>query len=178
MNSLPAYIGLVIGVTAAIQVAYRTLDRVRKARATVIKRDERIARASIALRESARLSLAMRREHRELEGDVDKMQRRTAARVERISELEETTIRTYVLDDRKAPGDFTFLTTITHPAFDKLAPGAPADLIASWREGRRYLLWASDMERATSRAALRCPPSKGYVVAPLELYQGTSDIPG
>lgn len=178
MNSLPAYIGLVIGATAAIQVAYRTIDRVKKARATAIQRDERIARASIALRESARLSLALRREERDLSRDVDKMERRTAARVDRISELEETTIRTYVLDDRKSPSDFTFLTTISHSAFDKLAPGAPAELIASWKEGRRYLLWASDKDRATSRAALRCPASKGYVVGPMELYQGTSDIPG
>jgi hypothetical protein len=162
---LPIIIGGVIGAAAAAHFVARTRERVAQA----AKEDSlvlKLGQLSQSIRGRARQSLLLRRRKAALQQEMARLGPQLLDERERLAETDATMVRTYVLNDRKMPGDIGYVFTISHPAFQALAPGAPPGLADSWRAGRRCIVWAADPERATKRAALRCSPQRGYVYGP------------
>jgi hypothetical protein len=175
--SLSAWIGLTIGLSACVQVGLRTHKRLRRTRASRVQRGNVLDRASKLVRDLAKETLELKRDARRMTEEMERMETRTQDRTKRISELEASAVRIYVLDDRKTPNDNAFVVTVSHPSFERLAPGAPPELARSWAGGRRYLVWAVDRDKANVRAALRCPAGKGYVIAGPAEPMGAAALP-
>lgn len=162
---LALFIGTVVGLGLAGQFIVRARARIAQV-GKVDGMEAKLKALGSSIRSRAKQSIQLRYRMERLQEEAARLGPKLRLEEERLLEAEAAVIRTYVLDDRKMAGDTGFVFMISHPAFSALAPGAPPSLVASWRKGRRCVLWAADVERATKRATLRCSPQKGYVFGP------------
>lgn len=168
-------LALLIGILVGIGFAGHFISRTRARIAEVGKVDgteAKLKALSSSIRSRAKQSIQLRYRTERLKDEASRLGPKLRLEEDRLLEAEAAVVRTYVLDDRKMEGDSGFVFMISHPAFSALAPGAPLELVESWRKGRRCVIWAADVERATKRAALRCSPQKGYVYGPTVLPLG------
>ncbi|MFM2042137.1 MAG: hypothetical protein RLY86_713 [Pseudomonadota bacterium] len=175
MDSIAAWIGIIAGIAAAAQVFATVTRRIRQVRALHQGRLRQVADLSREVREKARATLDLRREEKamakemqDLSGHID-----TGEQVVQRKRAAESFI--HVLDERRNPGDHPFLVTIRHPNFAEIARHPPRDVVGSWSDGRRYLVWANAPKMAGAKAAMRFNADRGFQVGPPEPFDGKAD---
>ncbi len=73
--------------------------------------------------------------------------------------------RLFVLDDRRTKADFNWIALITHPDYaDGVNHNAQPELTQSWQKGRRFLVFAPDVQKARDKVLARHPERLGYRV--------------
>jgi hypothetical protein len=169
---LPLFFGLLAGGVVALQVFTSVSGRMRHTRAQHRAKRERVNHASRMVRERAQATLALRREERQMEVELEELDRSITdgeATAEREKRAE---TQLYVFDERKNLGDQAFLLTISHSDFNNLAKHAPPEICQSWRTGRRYMVWAASEKMAMAKATMRFNQDKGYRVSDLAPFAG------
>lgn len=176
---------LVIAVGALIILALLRLRlilrRWQQVSADVVRADRSRRGQCRRLRELGRQSLHLKREVREAEAQVEQQQDRLDLVTERLAEARRRGARyTYVLDDRRTEHDTEFLVTLQNPHFDKILPQAAQSAVKSWREGRRFVVWALDQAGALEKVDRRFPGKLHYKVVAIQgepAAEGASDPP-
>jgi TolA-binding protein len=74
--------------------------------------------------------------------------------------------RLWVVSDRWSPGDKAFVAHVSNPEVAIIRSGNPHAV--AWQAGRRCLLWGSTARQASERFAARFPPSRGWMISPVE----------
>ena len=159
---------LLIIIAAALTLVLTAV----RARKRLSKVDERISRLrtvirehSLAIRTMARETLAMRRQDKRLEAQIDELAGQCQDLKAKIAEAEKVDRRIYVLDDRKTPADQSWIISLMHPNYKlHVQPEATPDLNMAWSVGRRYVVWAVDKDRALDKLNSRLPKEKGFVI--------------
>ena len=159
----------ILFIVAAALTLILTTVRVRK---RLSKVDERISRLrtvirehSMAIRTMARETLAMRRQDKRLEAQIEEVSGQCLDIKAKIVEAEKVDRRIYVLDDRKTPADQTWIISVMHPNYKlHVTPEATPELSMAWSTGRRYVVWAVDKDRALDKLHSRLPKEKGFVI--------------
>ncbi|MEI6557335.1 MAG: hypothetical protein WCO00_02930 [Rhodospirillaceae bacterium] len=124
-----------------------------------------IREQSLAIRTMARETLALRRQDKHLENQIEELSGQCGDLKTRIAEAEKIDRRLYVLDDRKTPNDQTWVISLMHPNYKThVLPEASPDLNMAWCTGRRYVVWAVDKDRALDKLNGRMPKEKGFVI--------------
>lgn len=158
-------------VAAALTLILTTI----RARKRLSKVEDRISRLktvirehSLAIRTMARETLAMRRQDKRLEKQIDELAGQCLDIKAKIAEAEKVDRRIYVLDDRKTPNDQTWIITVMHPNYKlHVTPEATPELNMAWCTGRRYVVWAVDKDRALDKLHGRLPKEKGFIISGL-----------
>ncbi len=71
--------------------------------------------------------------------------------------------RLFVLDDRRTKVDQNWIILITHPDYgEAVNHNALPELVQSWQKGRRFLVFAPEIQKARDKAAARHPERLGY----------------
>lgn len=168
--SIYVFLGVVMGVAAAAQVGAITVRRVRALQRAAATRRRYLEGVSAGVRKQARLSLDLKRERQRMSDEVERM-RADIASNEAIAaaQLADESLL-YVYDERKMPNDQGFVVDIRHPNYQSLSRGAPREVTDSWRQGRRYLVWASSAKLALAKTIQRFPADRGYTVSGGELH--------
>ena len=155
------------GVTAILSL-YKARGRVQKAYLRESKLRQFVREQSNAIRMLARETLQLRRHTRKLIGEIERMTGDFAALKEKIQDAETIDRRIYVLDDRRTPADQEFVVSIHHPNYKgHVAPTATPALNMAWMNGRRYIVWAVDKDRALDKVNARMSKEQGYVLQSL-----------
>lgn len=157
-------------IIAAAATLILTAIRARKRLSGVEKRIARlravIREQSLAVRTMARETLAMRRQDKRLEAQIEELSGQCIEIKSKIAEAEKVDRRIYVLDDRKTLSDQTWVISVIHPNYKAhVVPEATPELNMAWHTGRRYIVWAVDKDRALDKFHARMPKEKGFVVS-------------
>ena len=170
--SLPLALGTFFGVTLFLVIL-----RVR----TEWERDEKrqnrlknIVRDQVgAIRSLARDTLRLRRHTKALLEEIEKISAECNDIKESIAEAEKVDRRLYILDDRRTLVDQEWIITAHHPNYKAhVSPRATSRLSLEWMNGRRYLVWAVDRDRALDKFNNRMPKERGFVIQ--EVVQRTA----
>jgi len=156
MGTEIALIALVVIVVLALS-AERAAARVRDARLRyrnlITKKNSQADR----IKKAALESLYLKRERRqmrltreELQADYDRL----AADIQRVARPEN---RIFVLDERRAPADQTWLLPITATPVEGHHP-------PPWTGVRRFQVWAVDEDTAKVKASKKYPAAHGYTL--------------
>lgn len=174
-QDVAVWLGIIAGAGAAAQVASTVQKRLHRMHMLQEGRLRQLREVTRQLRDKARISLelkreerAMRRELEDLQGQIERGDRTVARETSQEAWL-------YIFDDRCNPGDTPFTVVISHPDFRRVARGAPAEVVESWQAGRRYLLFAAVDKLAQAKANQRHPADKGFLVGPVEVFEGDLD---
>jgi|GEM_PF-1871810 len=160
-----ALIASLVRASRLIRDAQYRIERVTAAKETQVERIRKLAKATLALRREIRQA---ERRHTLAEEDCKSLEEKLRAEmaVDR---------RVYVLDDRRTPSDRTWLALIINNDLTAFAnPHAPAEVIASWRAGRRFVVWALDEKKAREKILLRFSDRGGYSIRVLRERPGKS----
>lgn len=168
--SLPIFFGILMGGAGAVQIAMATARRLRRLRRAAEVRRRQADDVARQVRDKAKLSLELKREHRRMTGELEQLRADIAANEATASAQEADEALLYVYDERKMPKDQGYLVEIRHPAYQNMVRGAPEEVTESWRRGRRYLVWASSPKVAMAKTVQRFSPDQGYVVTGGELH--------
>ena len=170
--SLPLWFGVLGGSVVALQMVAYTRKRLHRMKKMHYGQRKRVANVSKATREQAGTTLALRREERQMRLELERLnlaieEGEYAAERERAGESQ-----IYVFDERKNMGDAAFVFPISHPDFNALARNAPDEVVDSWKNGRRYMVWAASEKMATAKASMRFNHDKGYRVGTPVPFEG------
>lgn len=158
-------IGGVIGAIGAGHAIFRVFRLVSSRLPSRVMQPQ-MAALSKSIRTRGRRSMLLHQSARHEVHAAEVTDLKVAEEKSQLERLERTRSQLYVLDDHRAPGDQAFVVRVSHPDFAQVAPGAPPELVQSWSQGRRFVLWAHDSARALRRAAARCPATQGYLLNP------------
>jgi len=137
--------------------------RVSKARLRVEGVARRKAAQSERIRKLGRHNLAARRELRQARLRAEELRREVTELDTRLTQAASTEKRIYVLDEKRLAVDIGWIVTVRNPSYSSgLAARAIYQAVASWREGRQFLVWAPDEKGARLKAQARLPEMKGF----------------
>ena len=160
---------LLLILAAALTVVLtviRSRGRVSKVEERIGKLRTLVREHSLAVRTLARETLAMRRQDKRLERQMEEITGQCQDIKAKIAEAEKVDRRIYVLDDRKTPADQTWIISMMHPNYKvHVSPEATPELNMAWVTGRRYMVWAVDKDRALDKLNSRMPKEKGFVIS-------------
>ncbi len=148
-----------------ILTAYRARKRLTGVNKRISRLKGVIREQSVAIRAQARETLALSRQGKRLEQQVEEFSNQCAEVKSKISSAEKVDRRIYVLDDRRTPADQVWIISLNHPNYKlHVSPDATPDLNMAWSMGRRYVVWAVDKDRALDKLQTRFPKEKGFVI--------------
>jgi hypothetical protein len=79
--------------------------------------------------------------------------------------------RIYVVEERRNEAELCFLARVANPDYAaKVNPKLMRNSLESWRQGRRFIVWAPDEKKAQERLVARFPDMRGYRILSLEPY--------
>lgn len=175
INNLPLWFAILGGGVAALQVAVHTIKRIKKIKAQHRGQRGKASTASRAVRERAMATLSLKREERMMMQELEELNQ-LIAEAELVAEREKASeSQLYMFDERKNIGDQAFLITLSHPDFNTLARNAPPEVVHSWQNGRRYLMWAANAKTASAKASMRFNQDKGYRVGTATPFEGDAE---
>jgi hypothetical protein len=162
--SFTVWMGIIAGLAAASQVVGGATKRIRRAKLNQEARRRQVAELSVSVRDQARTTLQLKREERAMARELEQLTGHIGTTENEVSARKASAQYLYLFDDRKAPEDGAYVVTITNPNFNRIAKHAPADVVQSWQQGRRYMVWAASPKAALAKAGQRHPPERGYTV--------------
>lgn len=153
----------VVVVAIAIRVPARakmTMDRIDQVRAKIDRLKENTDNAG-------ELTQKVKEELAEIEKELPEMVARIDELKARIAEARtQAGPRLWVVSDRWSPGDKAFVAHVSNPEAAIIRSGNPHAV--AWQAGRPCLLWGSTARQASERFAARFPPSRGWMISPVE----------
>jgi hypothetical protein len=150
-----ALVGGLIRTGQQVRATQARIDRLINARLMQVHRLRKGGRQSLNMARDLRLGT---RRRSALEDEVFEL----AQRLEKAKAVDH---RVFVLDDRRTKNDLSWVVTISNPTFaTSVNAQAPADTLQSWQEGRRFVVWALDANKAREKAAGRYPERSGFRV--------------
>jgi hypothetical protein len=149
---------LIIMLTFCAFSFERTAKGVRAARLRTESTLERYSQQLERLRRSARESLGLSREVRQLRKTMDVLREQINQMQQDVYRLAQPANRIFVLDERRGPDDAAWLVII------EAAPDWPPEKL-SWSGRRRFRVWAADATTAKAKAAKRYHQESGYAIA-------------
>lgn len=170
--SLAVWIGIITGLAAVAQIFGVVQRRVRAVNRQDEERRRQVADLSKKVRETALLTLKMKREEKAMLAEIRGLAHSIDKGEDYVAEFRRNEEFIHVADERKGPGDQAYLAAIAHPDFGSVSRSAPEEVTRSWANGRRYLIWAATEKMARAKAAMRHPADKGFVVGAVELFAG------
>ena len=171
-DMLPLLFGILGGGVVALQMMAHTRQRLRRARKLHEGQQSRVGAASKGVRERAAATLALRREERQMQQELEQLNQMIEKGDQQAEREKATESQIYVFDERKNMGDQAYVFQISHPDFNNLARNAPDEVVKSWKSGRRYMVWAASEKMATAKASMRFNQDKGYRVGPPAPFEG------
>ncbi len=160
--SLELTFALATGFVAFLASLIRAAGEVERTQARIAKiqaqRDAQVKR----IRRLVQHIMAVRAEAREFEDrrvELENECKEVEARYRRDASIDR---KIYVLDDRRTPSDLTWEAMVVHTNFLQENPRARPDAIESWANGRRFLIWALDRNKAIEKLQTRYPERDGY----------------
>ncbi|MFV3128107.1 hypothetical protein [Niveispirillum sp. KHB5.9] len=171
-DSLPLWFGVLGGGVVALQMTAHTRKRMHRARKMHEGQQSRVGNASKAVRERAAATLALRREERQMQEELARLNGQIDEGEVQAEHDKAAETQIYVFDERKNVGDMAFVMAISHPDFNSLARNAPEEVTQSWKSGRRYMVWAASEKMAMAKAGMRFNQDKGYRVGMPAPFEG------
>lgn len=158
---------LVLGaaLASAAQIVVHFRARLEASRRETLRCTKSIHQLSAKLRADARDTLRFKREIRALERAAGLANDATARSQAEVASLQSIARRLYILEDLRTAADSPFVVQVSHPEFGHIVPMPPNEIVADWRTGRSYIVWAVDAKKATTKAQMRFPAKQGYQVS-------------
>ena len=142
----------------AVEESRRRVAKVVKAKRGQVDRLRRAGRTSLNLKR------AIRDGKRRLEQTLLAAEEAETA----FEAAEGVDHRVFVLDDRRTKADQNWLAMLNHPDFTAaINHNALPELAQSWQKGRRFLVFAVDVQKAREKVSARYPERLGYRVVSL-----------
>lgn len=171
-DALPLLFGILGGGVVALQMMAHTRQRLHRVRKLHDGQQSRVSVASKTVRERAAATLALRREERQMQIELEQLNQMIDEGEQQAEKEKSSESQVYVFDERKNVGDQAYVFQISHPDFNSLARNAPDEVTKSWKAGRRYLVWAASEKMATAKASMRFNQDKGYRVSAPAPFEG------
>jgi hypothetical protein len=163
--SIELYVILALAAVAFGMGLVRAFHAVEEARRRVVKvtraKRGQVDRLRRAGRSSLNLKRAIRDGKRRLEQTLLDVEEAEAA----FNAAEGIDHRLFVLDDRRTKVDQSWIAALTHPDYaDAINHNALPELVKSWQKGRRFLVFAVDVQKVREKVLARFPERLGYRV--------------
>jgi hypothetical protein len=153
----------VIIIALALRVPARakaSLEKIEQVRAKIDRLKGNTENASELTQKVKEEQVEIEKELPDLIGRMDELKARIAETRTHAGP------RLWVVSDRWSPGDKPFVAHVSNPEVAIIRSASPHAI--AWLEGRRCLLWGSTARQASERFAARFPPSRGWMIAPVE----------
>lgn len=170
MSAVPLelVVALIVAVAALIMGLVKAYEAIREGRAKVAKMDGARRSQVDRLRRAARNSLNYKQLVRDARRHRDAAELEVEEAQAKLTAAEAVDHRLYVLDDRRTKADQDWVAMVFHPDYAMVVHSALPTALASWRAGRRYLVFALDPDKAREKIMARYPERLGYAVTTLE----------
>lgn len=175
MQSSSLIVGVLAGLVSMAQIGVMVSLRIRRVRAAHRGVLRQLEEASATVREKARVTLHLKREARQMERETGSLGGRIERGEAAVTQFRRNADLLHVLDERRNATDLSFTVDVSHPDFSQISAGAPGDVVASWRAGRSFLVFAASEKMARAKVAHRLPADKGYVLGKLAPFDGDPD---
>ncbi|MDQ2105569.1 hypothetical protein [Azospirillum isscasi] len=164
MTAIILYAALLL-LAASVLVNRMGERRVRATREALATADKDIRTMEQRVQESRKTLEAARGKLGGLEEALVEAKRQTEVLEGQLDALQQTPVELYHVFDRLEARPGTIWEVTVRRAPDALYTSAA--MAASWRDGRTYLIVASNQKEALDRAAQRFPRVNGYEVGPV-----------
>jgi len=166
MQSL-LYVALACCWSVVIAIVVRVPARATAAMARIDQVQAKIDRLKANTEGSAEQLQKLKDEKAEIEKDFPELVSLIDELKARIAEARtQAGPRLWVVSDRWSPGDKAFAAHVSNPEAAIIRSGNPHAI--AWQAGRPCLLWGSTARQASERFAARFPPSRGWMISPVE----------
>ncbi|PWC34124.1 hypothetical protein [Azospirillum sp. TSO35-2] len=172
MDSMPYVFAGLVGFASLAVSLLLALRRLKTSEERIANTASRKQAQAERIRKVARVTLQQARDLR------DARRRKAMAEMgcegveERLKAAGADHRRIYVLDDRRTQKDQGWVLRVVNIQY---AARVNADLtptaLDSWKQGRRFLVWAQDDKKAREKLYARYPDNKGFAVMGVESYQ-------
>ena len=164
----------VLALTSSIVLVVnfnRKLKMVDNMKVRVGKMTAAIHNQSKYIRGIARGTLNLSRLRRSKQTIRDKIHIRCDEITDLIKKATSVDCRLHVLDDRKAKGDYNWVSVVRHLDYrGAILQTALDEADRQWKIGRRFIVWAIDRDRALDKVKLAYPAEKGFIIASIDTY--------
>ena len=154
----------------AMKQAFRQLAAIEE---TVAKAAGRRQAQVDRIRRAGRTTLDLAREIRESRRRKRSMEQACEDLEQRLAATNAAERRLYVLDDRRTPSDLTWVVRVANLEYAvRVNPDLEPSALASWKKGRRFLVWALDEKKAREKVLARYPEHKGFYIQGASRHEG------
>lgn len=155
---------------AVMAVAFaNAVGHLKRAERSIAKLQSRKEHQAERIRRLGRLNLNLAREIRDARHRRDVMQAALEETENRLHTALARNNRMYILDDRRTPADSGWVVRVAnHDYAGRVNPNLERFALESWRQGRRFLVWALDEHKARDKVTARYPDHKGFVIESVE----------
>jgi TolA-binding protein len=161
------YVALACCWIVIVAIAIRVPARSAAAMGRIDQVQAKIDRLRAATEGSTELLQKVKEEQAEIEKQFPELVSRIDELKARIAEARtQAGPRLWVVSDRWSPGDKAFAAHVSNPEAAIIRSGNPHAI--AWQAGRRCLLWGSTARQASERFAARFPPTRGWMISPVE----------
>lgn len=150
----------------------RATQRIQDAKGRADRFDAMKTAQSERIRKEARTTLGLKRELRAIRRRKEILEEECRLLETRLKRAAEVDHVLYVLDDRRTPADQGWVAVIANP--EVLEHGNPhlnASAVASWKIGRRFIVWALDEKKAREKIAARYPDRLGFALTSISPHR-------
>ena len=147
----------------------RSIQTVMDARGRV----DKLARSRLSqldrIRKAARTSMHLKRSIKDAERRKVEVEKEVEEATASLQVARSVDHRLFVLDERRTKADHNWVATVVHPAAGQaLGQNVLPEAVASWRKGRRFLVYALDGGKAREKIVARYQDRQGFQVVSLE----------
>lgn len=161
------YVALACCWIVVVAIALRVPARATAAMERIDQFQAKIDRLKANTESSTEQLQKVKEEQAEIEKELPELVSRIDELKARIAEARtQAGPRLWVVSDRWSPGDKPFVAHVSNPEAAIIRSGNPHAV--AWQTGRRCLLWGSTARQASERFAARFPPSRGWMISPVE----------
>jgi hypothetical protein len=160
-----------IGAGALIVSLGHVKTRMKEIEETVSKANSRRRAQVERIKRAARGTLKLARDLRKIKRRESMFERACRDLETQLSASRLLDKRIYVVEERKTEAEQCFLARVSNVDYAaRVNPKLMSNALDSWRQGRRFVVWAVDEKKARERLAARFPDARGYHVLSLQSY--------
>lgn len=155
---------------AAMAVAFaNAIGHLKRAERVIAKLQARKEHQVERIRRLGTLNLHLAREIRDARHRRDTIQAALDDTENRLHATLARNNRMYILDDRRTGADSGWVVRVSNPDYaQRVNPNLERFALESWRQGRRFLVWALDDHKARDKVSARYPDHKGFMIESVE----------
>lgn len=155
---------------AVMAVAFaNAIGHLQRAERSIAKLQARKEHQGERIRRLGMLNLRLAREIREARLRRDSIRTAMEETENRLHATLARNNRMYILDDRRTPADSGWVVRVSNADYaGRVNANLERFALESWRQGRRFLVWALDEHKARDKVAASYPDHKGFVIESVE----------